>query len=128
MFIYLCQEMAMKLAATQFSFLFLFFLFFFTLNTFILIIKHNRKVNFHLFNRIICVPLISLCKNLKLVFLGKKIWRNALALKNKNVQGIFETFILTFSSSAIFRLENRFSYCLNNLLIINTKQFFVSMI
>ena len=43
-------------------------------------------------------------------FLGKKIWRNALALKSKNVQGIFgETFILALSSSAAFRLESRVS-------------------
>ena len=35
-------------------------------------------------------------------FLGKKIWRNALALKSKKVQGIFgETFILGLSSSFI---------------------------
>ena len=32
-------------------------------------------------------------------FLGKKIWRNALVLKSKEVQGIFEErFILVFSS------------------------------
>ena len=43
-------------------------------------------------------------------FLGKKIWRNALTLKSKNVQGIFgKTFILALSSSAVFRLENRVS-------------------
>ena len=40
-------------------------------------------------------------------FLGKKIWRNALALKSKKVQGIFgETFILVLSSSAVFGLQN----------------------
>ena len=40
-------------------------------------------------------------------FLGKKIWRNALALKSKKVQGIFgETFILVLLSSAVFRLRN----------------------
>ena len=39
--------------------------------------------------------------------LGKKIWRNALTLKNKKIQGIFRgTFILTLSSSAVFRLQN----------------------
>ena len=43
-------------------------------------------------------------------FLGKKIWRNALALKSKKVQGIFgETFILALLSSAVFRLQNRVS-------------------
>ena len=43
-------------------------------------------------------------------FLGKKIWRNALTLKSKKVQGIFgETFILALSSSAVFRLQNRVS-------------------
>ena len=43
-------------------------------------------------------------------FLGKKILRNALALKSKKVQGIFgEMFILALSSSAVFRLQNRVS-------------------
>ena len=38
-------------------------------------------------------------------FLGKKIWRNAQALKNKNVQSIFgKTFIFALLSSAVFRL------------------------
>ena len=38
-------------------------------------------------------------------FLGKKIWRNALALKSKKVHGIFgDTFILTLTSSGVFRL------------------------
>ena len=40
-------------------------------------------------------------------FIGKKIWRNALPLKSKKVQGIFgETFIMTLSSSAVFRPQN----------------------
>ena len=40
-------------------------------------------------------------------FLGKKIWRNALALKSKKVQGIFwKTFILALLPSAVFRLQN----------------------
>ena len=40
-------------------------------------------------------------------FLPKKVWRNALALKSKNVQGIFgETFILTLLSSGVFHLQN----------------------
>ena len=39
-------------------------------------------------------------------FLGKKIWRNALPLKNKKVKGIFgEKFILGLSS-AVFLLQN----------------------
>ena len=43
-------------------------------------------------------------------FLGKKIWKNALTLKSKKVQGIFgRTFILALSSSAVFRLQNRVS-------------------
>ena len=43
-------------------------------------------------------------------FLQKKIWRNVLALKSKNVQGIFrETFILSLLSSAVFRLQNHVS-------------------
>ena len=49
-------------------------------------------------------------QNLKLGFLGKKIWRNTLALKSEKVQGLFvETFILTLSSLAIFLLQNRAS-------------------
>ena len=40
-------------------------------------------------------------------FLGKKIWRNALALKSKIVQGIFgKTFILALLSSVVFRLQD----------------------
>ena len=39
--------------------------------------------------------------------LGKKISRDALVLKSKKVQGIFEeTFILALLSSAVFRLQN----------------------
>ena len=49
-------------------------------------------------------------RSLNFDFLGKKIWKNALALKSKNVQGIFgETFILVLLSSAVFRLQNRVS-------------------
>ena len=51
---------------------------------------------------------LKTCRKSK--FLGKKIWRNALALKSKKVQGIFgETFILALLSSAVFRLKNRVS-------------------
>ena len=40
-------------------------------------------------------------------FLGKKIWRNALALKSEKVQGIFgKTFILPLLSSAVIALQN----------------------
>ena len=43
-------------------------------------------------------------------FLGKKIWKNALALKNKKIQGIFGgKFILELSSAAVFHLQNRAS-------------------
>ena len=69
-----------------------------------------------------CVLLFDVFKNLllrktevlktcrKSKFLGKKMWRNALALKSKKVQGIFgKTFILALLSSAIFRLQNRVS-------------------
>ena len=43
-------------------------------------------------------------------FLRKKIGRNVLALKSKKVLGIFgEMFILTLSSSAAIRLQNRVS-------------------
>ena len=43
-------------------------------------------------------------------FLGKKIWRNALALKSKKVQAMFKkmfTSVLLFS--AAFRLQNSVS-------------------
>ena len=51
---------------------------------------------------------LKTCRKSK--FLGKKIWRNAPALKSKKVQGIFgETFILALLSSAVFRLQNRVS-------------------
>ena len=44
-------------------------------------------------------------------FLGKKIWRNALALKSKNVQGIIgKTFILALLSSAIIRHKTVFQF------------------
>ena len=40
-------------------------------------------------------------------FLGKKIRRNALALKSKKVQGIFwKIFNLALLSSTLFRLQN----------------------
>ena len=43
-------------------------------------------------------------------FLGKKIWRDALDLKSKEVQGILgERFFLALSSSAVFRLQNAVS-------------------
>ena len=43
-------------------------------------------------------------------FLGKEIWRNALALKSKQVQGIFgKMFILALLLSAAFRLQKRVS-------------------
>ena len=39
-------------------------------------------------------------------FLGKKIWKNALDLKSKKVQGIFgETLILALTSSDVFRQQ-----------------------
>ena len=55
---------------------------------------------------------LKTCRKRK--FFGKKIWRNALALKSKKVQGIFgNIFMLALSSSAVFRLQNclRFLLC-----------------
>ena len=47
---------------------------------------------------------LKTCRKSK--FLGKKIWRNALALKSKKVQGIFrETFILASLSSAVSQIS-----------------------
>ena len=55
------------------------------------------------------IDLLKTCRKSK--FLRKKIWRNALALKRKKVQGIFgKPFILALLSSAIFCLQNRVSY------------------
>ena len=69
-----------------------------------------------------CVPLSDIFKHLllrktdvlktcrKSKFLGKKIWRNALALKSKKVQGIFgKTCFFALLSSAVFRLQNHVS-------------------
>ena len=51
---------------------------------------------------------LKTCRKSK--FLGKKIWRNALALKSKKVQGIFgKTFILALLSAAVFPLQNNVS-------------------
>ena len=70
-----------------------------------------------------CVLLFDLFKHLllrktdvlkacrKSKFLGKKIRRNALALKSKKVQGIFgKTFILALLFSVVVRLQNLVSY------------------
>ena len=56
---------------------------------------------------------LKTCRKSK--FLGKKIWRNALALKSKKVQGIFgEKFVLALLSSAVFNLfEVDFRYVMN---------------
>ena len=49
---------------------------------------------------------IKTCRKRK--FLGKKIWKNGLALKSRKMQGIFgEKFILALLSSAVFLLQNR---------------------
>ena len=51
---------------------------------------------------------LKICQRCK--FLGKKIWRNALALKSRKVQGIFgKTFILGLLSSPVFHPQNRVS-------------------
>ena len=57
---------------------------------------------------LIKTEVLKTCRKSKL--LGKNFWRNALALKSKKVQGIFEkAFILALLSSAIFRLQNNVS-------------------
>ena len=73
----------------------------------------NRKRNVkHLLLR--KTDVLKTCRTGK--FLGKKVWKNALALKGKKVQGIFgETFILALLSSAVFRLQNRVSDIFLNL-------------
>ena len=48
---------------------------------------------------------LKTCRKSK--FLGKKIWRNALVLKTKKVQGIFgKNFILALLSWAVVLLQN----------------------
>ena len=42
-------------------------------------------------------------------FIEKEIWRNALPLKSKKVQGIIAETFNVASSSAVFRLQNRVS-------------------
>ena len=54
------------------------------------------------------VEKLRFSKRWKSNFLGKKIWKNALALENKEVQGIFEKTNITFFS-AVFRLRKRVS-------------------
>ena len=51
---------------------------------------------------------LKICRKSK--FLGKKIQRNALALKSKNIQGIFgKIFILALLSSAAFCIQSHVS-------------------
>ena len=61
---------------------------------------------------------VNLTIHYRLIFANVTIYLlSALALKSKNVQGIFgETFILTLLSSAVFRLQNRVSdlFCSGN--------------
>ena len=45
-------------------------------------------------------------------FLRKKVSKNALALKSKKVQGIFEEMFILALSSAAFHLQNHVSYFL----------------
>ena len=80
---------------------------------------HPPKETNWLINKGMCVLLFDVFKYLllrktdvlktcrKSKFLGKKIWRNTLALRSKKVHGIFgKTFILVLLSSAVFRLQN----------------------
>ena len=54
------------------------------------------------------IDVLKTCRKDKL--LGKKIWKNALVLKGKTGQGIFEeTFVLALLSSTVFPLQNRVS-------------------
>ena len=60
------------------------------------------------FNNILLrkTEVLKACRKSK--YLGKKIWRNAVALKNKKVEDIFgKIFIFASLSSAAFRLQNR---------------------
>ena len=79
-----------------------------------------------LINKGICVLLFDPFKHLllrKIVvlktcwksnFFRKKIWRTALALKSKKVQGVLrKTFILALLSSAVFRLKNHLKFLQN---------------
>ena len=55
----------------------------FMLKNLILIIRYNGKLNFDLFNRINLHFIYLVAQNLKLDFIGKKVWKNALDLKSK---------------------------------------------
>ena len=59
--------------------------------------------------------------------LGKKVWRNALALKSKKVKGILrETLILALSFSDVFRLQNHVSDLFFDLVCSGKKGFYQS--
>ena len=62
-------------------------------------------------------------------FLGKKIWRYALALKSKKVQSVFgKTFISALLSSAVFRLQNRVSIFLKIFFVSGDKRFLLEFL
>ena len=65
----------------------------------------QRNVKYLLLRK---TDVLKTCRTSK--FLGKKIWRNVLALTSKKLQGIFgEMFILALLSSAVFLVQNRVS-------------------
>ena len=54
------------------------------------------------------IDVLKTCRKSK--FLEKKIWRNALGLKSKKVQGVFgKIFILVLLSSAVILLQKNVS-------------------
>ena len=91
--------MIMKLAATE-------FLSFISKNL-IFIIKHNGKVKLSSFQYNF-LHIYVVVQNLKLVFLGKIFCKDAIALKSKKVQEIFEeTFIFALQWTSAISNSNR---------------------
>ena len=73
---------------------------------------------FYIFKHLLLrkTDVLKTCRKIK--FFGKKMWRNALALKSKKVQGTFgKKPILTLLSLAVFRLQSRVSEFFKNAFI-----------
>ena len=65
-----------------------------------------RVVLFDVFKLLLLrkTDVLKTCQKRK--FLGKRIWRNALSLKSKKVQGIFGKLYLALLSSAVVCIQN----------------------
>ena len=82
---------------------------------------------FYIFKHLLLrkTDVLKTCRKSK--FLGKKMWRNALALKSKKVQGIFgKKPILTLLSLAVFLPQSRVSDFFKNYFVPEIKCFYQS--